>query len=490
MRLSHAVLCLAAPMALAGPALAGRCLDYAPTRIVWCDDFDNYCTANNPNYPWPGYPPIDDHRCATDGSAVPDGTFFSQAQHWPSACSAYMGPVADVTVASINYSPWYNPPFGLIYHGDGSPAQRHEHDMTSLIGARHPGMSGVNGTDASPLVLRYWGWGAPGTGAYPNSPMYVELMFGSDRAPTDYALANCGSGKLLPVVCQQWLSWQAVAPCPSLSAQVHASLCFGWLAQLDRNPCDLENGRRPTVYHAASFDGNLWYDLRQNVFPGVGDFNHDHSGAWFQMTIKSSVYVTRLESATGGLSEATIPRRYTGPFNKIALGTAPACRLDQATGNCIGARSCWSYGTSDNNWGWRDTYLDTPVLYDGVYIAPAPPTGACCDVVGACSVVDQATCEGAGGRFRGIGTTCAGVLCCPLPFADADLDEDVDQTDFGGFQLCYTGSGGGVPAGCECFNQVNSTPEGIDANDFTAFSNCDTGPNVPWSQTLKPACIP
>ena len=75
-----------------------------------------------------------------------------------------------------------------------------------------------------------------------------------------------------------------------------------------------------------------------------------------------------------------------------------------------------------------------------------------------------------------------------MPFADADDDLDVDAWDFAGWQRCFTGSGGGVPADCECFNR--DADNDIDGGDFTEFANCVTGSTVTWSEALTPACTP
>lgn len=76
--------------------------------------------------------------------------------------------------------------------------------------------------------------------------------------------------------------------------------------------------------------------------------------------------------------------------------------------------------------------------------------------------------------------------CCSDPFADADGDGDADGDDFGRFQACYTGEGGGVPEGCRCFDRDNAG-EGdgdIDTLDFTAFQQCAGRAAVP----PNPAC--
>ncbi len=488
-------LCLAVVVAAATRELAAdaRCLGYDPARIVFCDDFDQYCNGNDPDHPWSGYPTVPDYGCPDDATD-PNQNLFNQG--WIDQC-AY-GLKMQVDRPDPLAGQVYNLPFALRYRGStaASIAQRHSFDLTSVIASRHPGMEAVNGTDEKPLVLRYWGWS--GTGTYPNSPMYVELMLDDDPsqgpdgdwAPTDYVWFDCNASppaKRYPIVCQQWLADYTMADCPELSSRVHASHCFGWLAQLDRNPCDNETGRKPTMYHAATFDGLKWYDLRLDVFPGYGDFLHYSGGAWFEMSVRTDSYVVRLESSGQGVSQATIPRQYLGPFNKIAIGTAPGCELDPITGECVGgpsARECWDYVYGEAI-GWSATYLDTPVLYDGVYVALE---GACCGVDGTCSVIGRSVCEAAGGHFQGYQTPCEGVQCCPLPFADTDHDGDVDQWDFSAWQLCYTGEGQGVPAGCDCFDRDSDVD--VDAGDFAAFNACSTGPNVPWLQSQLPACVP
>lgn len=69
---------------------------------------------------------------------------------------------------------------------------------------------------------------------------------------------------------------------------------------------------------------------------------------------------------------------------------------------------------------------------------------------------------------------------CNTPFADSDGDSDVDQADFAVFQMCLTGVGGGVPAGCECFDRdENGAGDGdIDQTDWDRFEACATGPGI------------
>ena len=70
---------------------------------------------------------------------------------------------------------------------------------------------------------------------------------------------------------------------------------------------------------------------------------------------------------------------------------------------------------------------------------------------------------------------------CHDPRYDIDGDGDVDQADFAWFQACYTRSGGGVAAGCECadWNPAIQRGDGdVDAEDYGLFELCASGPEV------------
>jgi hypothetical protein len=137
--------------------------------------------------------------------------------------------------------------------------------------------------------------------------------------------------------------------------------------------------------------------------------------------------------------------------------------------------------------------FDDVVLHGGM---PFSMNGACCrDNADCVDNVTESYCvseppAGLGGLWRGANTTCATLSspCCPYPFADADHDGDVDNDDFGVFQTCYTGSGGGVPTGCVCLDRTGDGS--IDSSDLTQFNRCYSGPNVPWSQAVTPLCTP
>lgn len=77
---------------------------------------------------------------------------------------------------------------------------------------------------------------------------------------------------------------------------------------------------------------------------------------------------------------------------------------------------------------------------------------------------------------------------CNAPFADSDNDGDVDQDDFGLLQQCFTGPAGGIPNTgaleyCRCFDR--NFDQKIEQNDVTAFNNCSSGPNVPWTSSAN-----
>ncbi len=67
--------------------------------------------------------------------------------------------------------------------------------------------------------------------------------------------------------------------------------------------------------------------------------------------------------------------------------------------------------------------------------------------------------------------------------ADFDGDGDVDQEDFGHFQVCLTGSGGAIVSGCE--NAVLDGDTDVDAADLAVFVNCISGADVP----VDPDCL-
>ena len=382
-----------------------------PADIVFCDDFDSYCSSNySNNIHWPGYPPTPDN---TFCSSAVDTTYSEWwlKQHWTKPYSG--GPQFGVSNVDPDQggvrlegwdgsTGWASLPFVAQssgnqdgYNDPNRGSAYANFDMAGAIAHRFPGATAVNGTDDAPLVLRYWlhddqgfwlgsqvGWGMVA-----NWPWYMELFLDNDRAPTDYTIyydSTCPNPYGWPVVCQQAPGTAPGLPasCPPLSTVVHGSMTFGWMAPLDTNPCDVETGRKPTMYHAATFDGLYWRRLTPNTYPGDGGgFQYDMQQAYFEMTIRSTTYTVRLIAPVdtiGGAahgqctsncyairtSTATLPRNYLGPFNKIGMGIAPGCELDPTTGAC-------KAGTvrDQHAWWWDDAtchWVDRVVVYGGV----------------------------------------------------------------------------------------------------------------------------
>lgn len=74
------------------------------------------------------------------------------------------------------------------------------------------------------------------------------------------------------------------------------------------------------------------------------------------------------------------------------------------------------------------------------------------------------------------------VLISDPPAADLDGDRDVDQTDFGHLQACFSGPGANFTEGCGDADLDGDTD--VDAEDFRRFRLCLSGPGV----VADPAC--
>jgi hypothetical protein len=82
---------------------------------------------------------------------------------------------------------------------------------------------------------------------------------------------------------------------------------------------------------------------------------------------------------------------------------------------------------------------------------------------------------------------------CNDPRFDTEPDGDVDQDDFAELQKCFTGPGGGVPAGCGCFDWNPGTGEGdgdIDTEDWGLFEICASGPGISANAACDDVLIP
>ena len=72
---------------------------------------------------------------------------------------------------------------------------------------------------------------------------------------------------------------------------------------------------------------------------------------------------------------------------------------------------------------------------------------------------------------------------CSRPIlGDSDADGDVDQQDFGHFQMCYSGSGEPQPEP-SCQDAILDGDEDVDLGDFAIFQACISGANQPASQS-------
>lgn len=488
------------------------------SQTIVCDDFDRYC-VNPPAWP---------ERCPN--GSTPDQAAFLAA--WPE-----VGNSGNPTRVHDEYKPTGDPyyaeswPFTARYYSGSNPDNgnfyldtQHNRDLRPNIAALDPSKTIVNGTDENPLIL-YFVYHFHDQGRQYYQSQYVDLSLHDgttlDRAPTDYVMSEdcsqiygCGTSKGWPIVCQQ--TYGAAAGCPSLSVlPPHASIAVGIMAWLDTDPCNCYEGVAHVAsnWHLVFFDGKRWWTLKSGMFPGggtrvpvggapepppeeckiksPGDFGLFNGRNIVRLTIKTATVKVehwyRQMCKTDNTKKwdithwAEIPRQYLGGFNNIALGVNKGCELN-ANGECIGPRHLLGPNGHGGN-----AEMDSVALYDGV-LQSYTSVGACCQNDGTCVEADQDTCVNIlQGRYSGPNTTCAATLCCPLPFADADNDGDVDQDDFGAFQVCYNGAGA-VPTGCDCFDR--NTDGKVDATDFNAFNNCFTGPNVPWSQTIAPICVP
>lgn len=90
-------------------------------------------------------------------------------------------------------------------------------------------------------------------------------------------------------------------------------------------------------------------------------------------------------------------------------------------------------------------------------------------------------CDVCAGTIAGVAVDEQG--CPPVLPADMDRDGDVDQTDFGAFQLCLTGSA--MPQTNEsCARALLDGDDDVDGEDTRVFIACLSGPGVP----ADPAC--
>jgi hypothetical protein len=278
-----------------------------------------------------------------------------------------------------------------------------------------------------------------------------------------------------------------------------------------------------------------------------GAVNGGKSFNWITLTIKSTTFSVRLRTqersavaVAGSYPQyyvtsvmENIPRAYlytgpgpndfTGAFDALRIGVGQGCQLagNDSWTNCAGARNplrsrannagalvfddlyfhggigfsrlgacCLPDGTCADNVSSIDC-----VAQGGEYAGPSSVCGDGSICLGACCKGEAAGCSDtksvdcpAPFVFKGLGTQCATTSCpCSVPFADADLDGDVDQLDFAVFQACFSGPGPlALSATCKCFDRDNNGAgdQDVDMDDLAKFEACASGPGV----ALKPTC--
>ncbi len=129
------------------------------------------------------------------------------------------------------------------------------------------------------------------------------------------------------------------------------------------------------------------------------------------------------------------------------------------------------------------SFTDVPV----VFLDVASPEGGTLDGIIGMNLFTEVNFVLRGGGMVGMPdpTLEFAFLAAGLLNADLDGDRDVDQTDFGRLQACF--SGRDVPqqaAGCDSARLDGDCD--VDADDLLLFLGCQSGPGVPAS----PACVP
>ncbi|UCD27504.1 MAG: hypothetical protein JSV03_10315 [Planctomycetota bacterium] len=348
-------------------------------------------------------------------------------------------------------------PLFYVEHGRDQFLQNVK-NLVPLIYDLDPSMDAVNGSNEEPLVLEVYVNMKPDNQKERATTFWIQLFAADDLAPNNQNLIHndCVLTNETP-------------------SNPHNSIAFGGYPKLlpcvecpNLPECQPPDGP-PLLNADAFYNGDRWTLLETDV-PVPGPALRPAPGAsWWTITIKTdTVDITVDSDAYGVVTRTDIPRYHTGPFQAIGLG------------------SCEK---SD-----YPSYIDHVVLSGG-YLTTLV-TGACCLVDGSCNNVTAAECVAQNGTWNGEGSICAGVICCPVPWADIDFDGDVDQVDLGLWQRCYSGPGYAYAEGCECYDRhaVTGMQGGdgdVDFSDFIWFGYCATGPTVPLDIYNPPAnCMP
>ena len=406
----------------------------------------------------------------------------------------------------------YSSPFSIKQIKDSgtdlNTAARHKHvftqaEMLNAAVNHDANPNAIKGTDANPLHVQYKvdlnniGWF--------RHNRYMELVCGEDRAPTNtIEVFNCADK-------------YRVYLDPAGDGTVHGSIAVGVIALSDTDVCSTDGQHQ--VERLTVYDGKNWRYLKAENMRICKRWNI------IDLTVKTNTITIRIRSkylegtnCGGGLGDfdntVTIDRQYLGAFSAITMGGLPNDSADpfsdppyQPYGGCWDGADCEfgdEMGCTIPLYNYTD-WLDDVYVQDGEsYYDPddpcdlPPTTGACCRTDGTCEAdVEENNCLPPDVWREG--EACGDTPCCPKPWADIDGDDDVDQQDFGLWQVCFTGDGGGVNAGCECYDRDDADGsqkdagayDDVDATDFQWFANCVTGPTVPLDVNNPPtSCVP
>lgn len=475
----------------------GWCASATGSPVIMCDDFDDYCTD----------PPCDDalgddtpNQAAFWANWVSDGCLEDDTD--PSVAF-----IAGDLIANSDPPDHYGTsmPFaakkaaGGKYFNTGAftvSGASHRYSLVPGIQQLDPTQGSVDGTDTNPLtvvfVLDMVGTNFESASAN----RYLELTDGSDRAASTVETVDC-AGLLRPKVQVD-------------DGLDHNSIAIGVFAATDLDPCSDEG--RPLTYRMSVYNGGRWYELKPGIFGGVNGLYIRQGVNKVTMAIKTATIDLMVENTNAGapfVGTVTVPRVYTGQFAAMHIGNGacmPSIKADYfddvaVTGGVLGdpiptGACCLPEGGCAEAQTAAGCANRLKGMYagDGNDCAVAQcsdtPAGACCLADASCQQINVDECAALQGYFNGAFTSCGTVQCCPIPFADADKDTDVDMLDFAQLQKCVSlGGVAPVPAECACFNRDGDAD--VDANDIERFIACATGPNIAFDPQDVPAgCTP